>query len=286
MVKLELDEKRTHEIMMPSSSGGGMKQKVVELVIAGRGDPHIVLLSGYGVGVDYSWAKIFSELKARHRVIAHNRWGVGRSASTGTPQTGKEIIGVLRKLLSIEEVHKPYVLVGHSIGGVYAQLFAQLYPKEVGGVVLVESAHPDQLVMKKACKEGLGRRALDGTLDWLDYTINPRRHSEITNFEETAQQIRDAPPFPPIPLVVVSAGIQPPGLLVGKKYRQVLEENQQKLVELSPLGRQVIAENSRHFVQNDEPEVILKAIQDVADEVRGNPETPTPTRRTIDFRAI
>lgn len=162
----------------------------------------------------------------------------------------------------------PYVLVGHSLGGLYAQLFARQYPKEVAGVVLIDSAHQDQEEMRQA-QEGAIRRATSGIIWWFDSVAHPRRHTEITSFAETASQIRAAPPFPDIPLIVISAGKEPPSWFVGDGFNRIFKENQRRLVVLSPQGRQIIAKQSGHFVQNDEPEIVVQAIREVVDEALG-----------------
>ena len=220
----------------------GVKAKNIEYVCEGHGEPNIILLSGYGVDLA-SWGKIYTELQGSNRVLVYNRLNVGASSRSKVRQTGNDIIKMLRHLLIMAEMQPPYVVVGHSIGGIYAQLFARQHPKEVAGVVLVESVYPYQEDIKQYCK-----------LSWLDAMFFPMRSPEIASFEETSQQTLDAPNFPDTPLVVISS---------GRDSSETFQEEQRKLVSLSPQGRQVIAKPSGHFVQLDEPEVVLQAIRDV-----------------------
>lgn len=250
-------EKQTADI-------GGPK---LEYVIAGEGNPAIVFLSGYGADIDTSWSRIFPEAKTISTVFAYNRFNYGNSDKVDVPQTGTEIIASVRSLLREKRLNPPYILVGHSLGGVYVQLFARRYPKEVSGVVLIDSSHPDQEEMRRA-QEGAIRRAVSGIINWFDSVTHPRRHTEITSFAETASQIRAAPPFPDIPLIVISAGKESPSWLVGDEFVRIFRENQRRLVALSPQGRQIIAKKSGHFVQNDEPEIVVQAICEVTDKAR------------------
>ncbi|MBI3582412.1 MAG: alpha/beta hydrolase [Nitrospinae bacterium] len=174
-----LDDKQTADI-------GGPK---LEYVMAGEGNPVVVLLSGYGADIDTSWSRIFPEVKTISTVFAYNRFNYGNSDKVDVPQTGTAIIASLRSLLREKRLKPPYVLVGHSLGGVYVQLFTRQYPKEVAGVVLIDSAHPDQEEMRQA-QEGAIRRATSGIIYWFDSVTYPRRHMEITSFAETASQIR------------------------------------------------------------------------------------------------
>ncbi|MEJ5999803.1 alpha/beta fold hydrolase [Paucibacter soli] len=80
-------------------------------------------------------------------LFAYNRPGVGRSEATERPRDGQQIVADLRSQLQQQGLKPPYVLVGHSLGGLYMQLFARLHPSEVKGLVLVDALYPG--VIKK-----------------------------------------------------------------------------------------------------------------------------------------
>jgi alpha/beta hydrolase fold len=221
----------------------GYKPKNIEYVCEGHGEPNIILLSGYGVDLEVAWGEIYTALQGSNRVLAYNRLNVGHSTRSKKRQTGEEIVALLRGLLVIAEMQPPYVVVGHSIGGMYAQLFARLHAEEVAGVVLVESAYPGQGDIRSYCK-----------MNWMQAMLFPSISSELAAFEETSRQLQEAPAFPNVPLIVVSSGQCKSDTFVKK---------QQSLVTLSPQGRQMIAFQSGHNVQNDEPEVVLKAIREI-----------------------
>lgn len=253
-----LADKKTADI-------GGHK---LEYVMAGEGRPVIVFLSGYGADIDISWSRVFPEVKTISTVFAYNRFNYGNSDNVDVPQPGTEVISSLRILLREKRLNPAYVLVAHSLGGIYANLFARQYPKEVSGVVLIDSVHPDQEEMRRA-QEGAIRRAISGIINWFHSVTHSRPHAEIAGLAETVSQIRAAPPFPDIPLIVISAGKEPPSWLVGDENIRIFQGNQRRLVALSPQGRQVVATKSGHFVQNDEPEIVVQAIHQVTDQARG-----------------
>ena len=256
MVKPLPDKKITDETDRPK----------LQYAIAGEGRPVIVFLSGYGVDMDTSWSKVYSKAEKISSVFAYNRLGYGNSDKAKEPQTGAAIVDALHNLLRKRGLNPPYVLVGHSLGGLYANLFARTYPQEIAGVVLVDSAHPAQQEMMHA-REGVVQRVVMGILNTLDSALHSR-HSEISSFDVTAEQIRQAGPFPAIPLIVISAAQQPPSWLVRSEVLQGLREDQRSLAAMSPQGRQIIAEKSGHFVQNDEPGIVIQAIRDVVDRSR------------------
>lgn len=236
-----------------------------EYAIAGQGHPVIVFLSGYGADMD-TWSKVYSQAEKFSTVFAYNRLGYGNSDKAREPQTGAVIVAGLRQLLRERGLNPPYVLVGHSLGGLYANLFARLYPQEIAGVVLVDSSHPAQQEMMRA-RQGVVQRVVMGVLNGLGLVAHSR-HSEISSFDVTAGQIKKAGPFPAIPLIVLSATRPPPSWLVRNEVIQGLQEDQRSLAALSPRGRQVMAEKSGHFVQMDEPELVIQAIREVVDKSR------------------
>lgn len=253
-----LAEKQTADI-------GGHK---LEYVTAGEGSPVIVFLSGYGADIDTSWSRVYPAAEKISTVFAYNRFGYGASDKVEQPQSGEVIVNSLRDILREKGLIPPYVLVGHSLGGLYANLFARQYPHEVSGVVLIDSSHPDQLEMMHG-RQGSMRQAMTGVIWMIDSVFHRARHSEITSFDETASQIKKAGPFPDIPLVVITAGKEPPSWLIGAEGIRIHQINQKSLVTLSPQGKQIIAEKSGHFVQNDEPEIVIQAINDMTDKARG-----------------
>ncbi|WP_420846621.1 alpha/beta fold hydrolase [Methylocystis parvus] len=105
------------------------------------------------------WSKILPDIATETTVFAYNRPGIGASAPATTPRDGVTIVEELRATLRAKGIAPPYVLVGHSIGGLYVQLYARRHSDEVAGLVLVDSTHPEQLSGAGARKKwpGLGQ---------------------------------------------------------------------------------------------------------------------------------
>jgi pimeloyl-ACP methyl ester carboxylesterase len=107
----------------------------------GSGSPAIVLESGL-MSTILTWPEIQAELAKSTRVISYDRAGLGWSDSGPLPRTAERIVAELRSLLDRTRAAPPYILVGHSFGGLTMQLFAARYPTEVAGVVLVDPVAP------------------------------------------------------------------------------------------------------------------------------------------------
>jgi pimeloyl-ACP methyl ester carboxylesterase len=127
----------------------------------GQGGPTVVLFNGLGE-FSASWARITEPVSATTRVCAYDRAGQGWSDDAGKPQDGVAAAADLHALLAAAGEHGPYVLVGHSIGGPYALDYAESYPDDVAGMVLLDSSSPRQFtdVDNYALQYRLMRRGL------------------------------------------------------------------------------------------------------------------------------
>ena len=109
----------------------------------GQGSPTVLLDGGLGEW-SAQWVRVQQEVSGTTRVCAYDRAGMGWSEMGPEPRDAKQISDELHALLEGADIDGPYVLVGHSFGGLYMQTYAARYPDEVAGVVLVDSSQPDQ----------------------------------------------------------------------------------------------------------------------------------------------
>ena len=255
----------------------------LKYVLEGEGSPTIVFLTGFRTGMNLAWDKLFPEVTGISTILAYDRLNYGDSdpSEDGVPQTGAEIVRVLRLLLKELLLPPPYLLVAHSIGGLYAQLFARKYANETGGVIFIDSSHPDQRErFAEATKDrNIFLRAyyeLVERVTWPFYSIvlsaSEKQDTEVDFWIETEKQIKEAPAFPDIPVAVLSqsAGLIPCALFDPDSgpTEEVWQELQKDLAKLSPQGYQIVA-NTGHFVQNEDPGLVLSTIQNMTDKIRG-----------------
>ena len=232
-------------------------QHLYEYKLSGKGKPTIVLLSGYDMLLD-SWDKIRPEIEKHCTVFSYNRLDVGYSDNATSNQCGVTIISNLRKLLMKLNIAPPYIIVGHSIGGLYANLYARLYPNEITGLVLIEATHPYHEERLRKFKPPLYIRAINKSLDILETFFSRKKYSELDSLNETASQIKSSGSFPNLPLYVIAGKkkmlFEPEGLL------ELHLRNQQELAAMSSNGELIIAESSGHFPQDTQPELVSSII--------------------------
>jgi pimeloyl-ACP methyl ester carboxylesterase len=108
-----------------------------------EGSPTVVMEAAIGE-TGLLWSLVQPAVAQRSRVCVYDRAGLGWSDPSPRPRTAEIMVEELHTLLATAEVPGPYVLVGHSFGGLLVRLYAARHPQEVAGLVLVDSAHEDQ----------------------------------------------------------------------------------------------------------------------------------------------
>ncbi|MCP3798368.1 alpha/beta hydrolase [Allokutzneria sp. A3M-2-11 16] len=109
---------------------------------AGTGGPAVVFLPGAGmVGLDY--LNVHLRIAEFTTSVIYDRAGTGWSDPAPLPRSGAEVATELRSLLRVADIPGPYVLAGHSLGGLYSRRFAQLFPEDVAGLLFLDPGHED-----------------------------------------------------------------------------------------------------------------------------------------------
>jgi len=110
--------------------------------------PTLVIESGAGASAaSYHW--LDKKLNNTMRVVRYDRAGLGYSDESNTPRDPKTVVQELHSLLEKSGERPPYIMAGHSLGGLHIRVFTQLYPDEVVGMIFLDSSHPDQLKRMK-----------------------------------------------------------------------------------------------------------------------------------------
>ena len=240
------------------------------IICVGTGSPTIILESGWGAGYGL-WSKILLPVSKSARVCAYDRAGISPSDPAPIPRTTRDMMLDLHTLLIKANVPGPYVLVGHSLGGFIVRLYADEYPEEVIGIVLVDSSHPDQNSAFLAAlppESPNESQCVKNLRNYLTEVVDPKELPEGLDFEASAAQVRDLGLLGDLPLGVVTAGLGVCDLGTGgpadaTDLAQVWQDLQKELTLLSSNSFQIIAERSGHMIPTDQPEAVIEAIQRV-----------------------
>ncbi|WP_158219904.1 alpha/beta fold hydrolase [Ideonella sp. A 288] len=238
----------------------------VEVQYARRPGPTIVLINGAGGPLD-GWMRVWVPLTKLGTVVAWNRPGIGASDPPHVDQTSETVTRQLLALLAALAIPGPYVLVGHSLGGLHALHFARSHPAHIAAVVLLEATAPQDMAAMAEHASPLQR----GLQALVDRWWPPQPHSEVVHARTSAAQLAGLPPFPRVPLAVVT-GMRPAlAWLTPGAQRAARCRHQRALVELSPPGSHVLAHRSGHFPQLSEPALVAQAISDLARAASSQP---------------
>jgi pimeloyl-ACP methyl ester carboxylesterase len=219
----------------------------------GTGMATVVFVAGLGDRGETSWRTVWGHAARSARACVYDRAGLGRSDPGPTPTTYQAAVDDLHLLLRRGHLQGPYVLVGHSLGGLLARLYAHRYPAEVAGVVLVDATPVDWFptVQRLLPAELLG--PLDHNPEGFDLR---RGLAALTPLDRPGVLGRR-------PLAVMWAPSQPPPGLPASSAGELAsswEAEQARLGRLSAASRLQRVAASGHYLQQDRPELVLARI--------------------------
>ncbi len=290
------------EFAGPVDIGG----RVLYFESAGSGDPTVVLEAGF-LGRGDVWSRdlqqpegerqmVFPAVAAFTHVCAYDRPGTigevnpdlepygplfypSRSDPVPMPRAIQDIASDLETLLESAGQAGPYVLVGHSMGGLFSRYFAMTRPDDVVGLVLVDASTEDAWE---------GFQEILSPDEWEAFeqmtTENPELEAAYPDAESIwiapladdplvaeVRRVRAETPLKPMPLVVLQHGIPFEAPFPGwptAEMEQSFSDNQAWLAQLVPGAKLITAEESGHNIHQDQPELVIEAIRMVVDAVR------------------
>jgi pimeloyl-ACP methyl ester carboxylesterase len=230
------------------------------------GRPVIVLEAGAASGLE-TWAPIVDRIAALAPVVAYDRRGLGQSALDDRPQTLARASTSLHQLLDAIDVPPPYILIGHSYGGVIIRAFAQRYGGAVAGLVYIDT--PDiELTYAEADALGPTGRQVAFAPIALPPTVPAGVRAEVDNITQNQNtefaEARAARPPASIPsAVVISTQRNWSGATADVRagLMRLVIKHQQEWAMSTPKGLLVVAAHVGHIVHRDDPELVLRLIR-------------------------
>ncbi len=239
--------------------------------VRGQGQPTVVLASGYGMTRD-TWKAVADDLSRDFTVFAIDRPGYGGQPDTDRPRDPCTIATETRQALKDAGLPPPYLLVGHSIGGLYQYAFARLYPQDVAGHVLLDPTHPRNWDTIQTTMPMMAKAV--STM----VALQPR-----TALRQEFRQQTDC-----LDTLAQRPALRGPGrLLVSRRLREVEKDFAQPLqalqadwVQLAGGVDKRVLWDSGHHIQTERPDAVAQAVRAVA----GRAPPPAASGATPDLR--
>ncbi len=266
----------------------------IHLYCVGSGDPTVVLESDLDQLGSLSWSLVQNGVGEFTRVCSYDRAGIMWSEPGPRPRDGEVIASELAAVLDVAGEDGPYVMVGHALGGAYVRIFVGHNPDKVCGMVLVDSAHPDQ--MARFAAMGIEREipasqirplilflshlGMPGRFTGPQYSMPQEVYdaeqaflpkSSVAWFDESVEGARTLAQagqwgsLGDMPLIVLSSARPVSSYIqtAGWDPQDLWLELQQELTLLSEDSEIRMLEGSGHYIQFDEPEVVIEAVREV-----------------------
>jgi pimeloyl-ACP methyl ester carboxylesterase len=271
---------------------------------SGAGEPAVVFLPGASaVGLDY--LHLQQGVSRFTTAVVYDRGGTGYSDPISLPRPAAAVATELRELLQALAIPAPYVLVAHSLGGAYAQRFAQLYPREVAGLVWLDAFHGDydrfmppelslaageqmppdleQIKQMRPAIREMGQKLLAAhpghvRQALIDAHVNDgwllSGQIERTNMAVLAEELQDGPDLPDVPTIALTVtgtdaadeAMLSEHLELAQRAREARKELDAAIVNAVSHGEHRVLPDAGHtFVIIDRSDAVVRAIRDVVD---------------------
>ena len=241
----------------------------------GSGGPTVVFENG----LTADWYDLQNQLSDLTRVCSYDparqSGPLGRSDPAPAPRTGIDRVADLQALLEAAHVPGPYVLAGHSNGGLFSLLYASRHPQQVAGMVLIDGVHPAYHhrsieVAKRFVPRDLWDEVVAAACGLPPVQVDAEL-MDICRAEAQTKAALAAHPLPRMPLAVITrGGLQfPPGSEAAAQER-LWRRLQNELAAMQPGSSHVFATQSGHDIQHEQPELVLAQVRRVVAAVRAN----------------
>jgi len=250
----------------------------VHAIVSGEGEVTVILEAGLG-SVSIDWCYVQPEISKFARVLSYDRADYGWSRTSRKTFTSSDSVEEIKEVLQKLNIQPPYILVGHSFGGISMRLFASMYPNEVAGLVLVDAVHENQYLignqnkkfrrlvtfgyvtslmgLPRIVKQKVGRKFLakeyDNHLKYIGYTLGAYKsiYREYIDSSLSAEQLQDSKPLrADLPVNVVSADNS------SEQWKQ-----QQLLLSTLTNKTEHIQTNAGHSIHLEDPNIIIDCIK-------------------------
>jgi pimeloyl-ACP methyl ester carboxylesterase len=252
----------------------GKKQFVM---IQGKGNPTVVFITGKGRSLN-DFRTVYTAISPKTQTFAYDRMGIGQSESINNKRTVDTMAYELNLLLTKANIKPPYILVGHSLGGYVIRCFQKMYPKKVAGLIYVDSAYETEY------KNGIAIRTAEDKIKYTEkqktYLNRPERtkgHNaesegffdhDASGYATNQKIVKDIKIPTNIPIIVYMSTMPDDSNPYSKQEMEARLKYYDEWKKQAPQMKLVTTSKSGHFIQVDEPGLIIDGINAMLDKIK------------------
>ncbi|MEC0124545.1 alpha/beta fold hydrolase [Paenibacillus pabuli] len=263
----------------------------MHLYAAGTGKATVVLASGWGTPNPYvDFSPLYDKLKSQAKIVVYDRFGYGYSDYTDRTRDIDTMTEEIHQLLRVSGQRPPYIMVGHSLGSLETVRFAQMYPDEVAGMVMIDGGSPEYYssvemeprewyfdAARFLVKTGILRTLLHSdriteslvidpelvtesmrkaaTISTLKHAYNENVIEEMRNSKMNAAHVLEHKKQFSFPLTILTAGSEKPS-----EGSRAWQADQADFASWSSQGTQLTVAHAKHYIHNSQPDVVAAEI--------------------------
>ncbi|WP_227396865.1 alpha/beta hydrolase [Jeotgalibacillus aurantiacus] len=285
LTNMYINEKRKVE-------GMGQKIKIrdryIHTIVSGEQDADYTVIFDSGLSCcSLDWFNVQPQVTTFSRTLSFDRPGYGWSSEINTSHTSENVVNDLVNVLNELQIKPPYVLVGHSFGGLNMRLFASKHPEKVAALILIDAVHENRYLSRKwdhnrkkthqknlnvfrfgyltsgiglpkLLKQPVGRKRFPGSYqkyaDYIGYHQKSYEavYKEFLYSERSALQVSNASPLnPDLPVTILSSNNSDS---VWIEHQKLLSKLTKKTIQIKT--------NCHHSIHLENPDLVVKAIKD------------------------
>lgn len=239
----------------------------IEYEVKGDGDTAVLFDAGALSGMS-GWDSIWDNLPGEITAIRFSRLGEGNSGTCEGQRSALDYVEEVDQLLSGLNIDRPIVYVGHSLGGITARNFATTHAGDVKAMLMVEPATPRDIDIVIQLNPANGQEEID-EIKQSDYAAGEDKwcfldviwdKSKVPGFAEIGD-------IPVTLIASVKVPEQPSSVFLSTEGRRLWGQYQSEWAEQFPRGKTILTDKSGHFVQDDEPELVVNELIKLLDRL-------------------